>query len=301
MTNAPFFLTGVGRSGTTLLRLMLHHHPRLAIPYESHFISNYQRRIGEYGNLDQEENLHRLIGDILREPQLQMWDHQFDLQRTARRTQARTLRGVIEAIYVEYAEAHGKQRWGDKSDYLDEIPYLHQIFPEAKFIHVIRDGRDVALSVIALPWGPNDVMEAASWWSDYVWVARRMGAILGPERYTEVRFEDLLRNPAQELQRLCEFLGETYAPEMLRYYDDAERAIPSERRAQHYNVDKPPQASRALAWKSKMSDVEVAIFDRYARRMLDECGYERPPVAVGDLRVAVRVFGILARRFLKQR
>ena len=73
---------------------------------------------------------------------------------------------------------------GIKSDYLDRLHVVHEMFPNAQFIHIIRDGRDVA-TVLKLPWGPEDVVRAAEWWNEHVWVGRRVGAILGPERYLE--------------------------------------------------------------------------------------------------------------------
>lgn len=292
----PFFIIGVGRSGTTLLRLMLHAHPDIAIPYESHFISGYQRRIAEYGDLGDERHLRRLVDDVLDEEVLELWDHEYDADRLLAALRSPTLRGVVEAMYEEYAAAHGKSRWGDKSDYLDELPYLYQLFPDARFVHMIRDGRDVARSVLGMSWGPTDLIGAANWWSDHVWLARRLGAMLG-DQYIEVRFEDLLVDTEGELRRLCDFLDEPYDPRMLRFYEHAERAIPEARRGQHYNTNAPPKASRASSWRQEMPAVDVAIFDRYAGRMLDECGYERPAVRVGKVRLGLRMLRIMGRKW----
>jgi hypothetical protein len=294
----PIFIVGVGRSGTTLLRLMLHHHPRIAIPYESHFIGRYYNRLEKFGPLENPANLGRLIASILDEPWLKMWDATFDRDRILARVAEPSLRGVLTAVYRTYAEGKDKPRWGDKSDYLDLVPVLNELFPDAQFVHILRDGRDVANSVLKLPWGPRDVAAAGSWWNDAIWVGRRVGAVLGKRRYAEVRFEDLVRGPEAELRRLCDFLGEDYAPAMLDYYKTSDGAIPPAQRDQHRNYNAPPDPDRLYAWKREMHPCDVAVFNRYAHRMLSELEYEVPPLRVGKLRLGWRLFRILVRRYL---
>jgi hypothetical protein len=295
----PIFVVGVGRSGTTLLRLMLHHHPRIAIPYESHFIGRYFNQLERYGPLDDRANLAGLLSAILDEPWLKTWDADFDRERVLARVAEPSLAGVLTAVYRTYADSKGKERWGDKSDYLDLVPVLNELFPAAQFIHILRDGRDVANSVIKLPWGPSDVAAAASWWNDAIWVGRRVGAVLGRKRYAEVRFEDLVRNPEDELRRLCDFLGEEYSPAMLDYHKTADDAIPAGQRAQHRNYNAPPDPSRLFAWRREMHPCDVAIFTRYAHRMLAELSYEVPRTHVSKLRLGWRLFKIFVRRYVK--
>jgi hypothetical protein len=297
MNDAPIFVVGIGRSGTTLLRLMLHHHPRIAIPYESHFLTKYQETIRDYGDLQDEANLGRLIDAILAESTLKMWDHEFDRNQVLHGVSERSLAGVIDGIYTQYATAKGKARWGDKSDYLDRLHVINEIFPRAQFIHIIRDGRDVATSVLKLPWGPEDIIRAGQWWNDNVWVARRMGAVLGQERYLEVRYETLVEEPERELRRCCGFIGEEYSPEMLSYYRASDAAIPAERRAQHYRYNSPPDPSRSYAWKREMDPCDVTLFQRQARPMLSELGYEIATPACGQLAIGLRLVKIMARRY----
>ena len=296
MSTRLFFIVGIGRSGTTLLRLMLHHHPRIAIPYESGFLTAYYEKRATYGDLRDDANCRRLVGDLLEEPTLKMWDHAFDVDRVVANASERSVPGIASCIYSEYAAAKGKARCGDKSDYLDRMHVLHEMFPTSQFIHIIRDGRDVAQSVLKLPWGPDDIVRAAEWWNEHVWVARRVGTVLGPSRYLEVRYEHLVENSERELRRCCEFLGEEYSPEMLTYPQSSDRAIPSERRGQHYNFNKPPDASRVGAWKREMNPYDVAIFNKHARRMLLELGYELSDAPVNRAALGLRYLTILGRR-----
>ncbi len=295
----PVFVVGLGRSGTTLLRLMLNAHPRIAIPYEGHFIPSYARRIGEYGDLEREDNLRRLLSDLLAEEKVREWDHEFEIDRVAERVRAPTLAGALHALYEDYAEGKGKPRWGDKSSYIDEIPIINDLFPTAQFIHIVRDGRDVVTSVLKQPWGPRDVIEGAAWWNDNTWVACRMGSILGPARYAEVRFEDLVSDPEKELKRLSRFLGEDFDPSMLEYHRSAEDRVPDGSSSLHYNVNRAPMASRAGAWKETMHPGDVAVFSRQAHRMLGELGYEVPDPPAGGLAVGWRMFRVALHRVVR--
>ena len=295
---APFFIVGLGRSGTTLLRLMLHNHPHIAIPYESHFITKYYQHLDEYGDLNEHANLRQLLADILDEELIQKWDHQFATDRLLEKLEQNSLAGVISAIYQDYAESRGKRRWGDKSDYLDRMHIINQIFPTAQFIHIIRDGRDVANSVLKMPWGPSDLIQAAEWWHEHIRLGRCMGSILGPQRYLEVKYEDLVDDPEQQLTRICDFIGEPYSPEMLNYHQHSESAIPDDRKFQHYNAGKAPVKGRTFAWRKEMSPTLVEIFNNYAWRSLQELGYDCPASTAGRLSITAAKVKILLQRLM---
>lgn len=296
MLKVPFFIVGVGRSGTTLLRLMLHSHPDIAIPYESHFITDYYHRIEDYGDISRDDNLNKLLTDIFNEELLKQWDHQFIIEDIVSQIKQRDLGGIFRAIYNNYANAKGKCRWGDKSDYLDRMHIINELFPDAKFIHIIRDGRDVANSVLKLSWGPKDIIQAAEWWQYHVVLGRRMGAMLGNNRYTEVSYENLVSKTENELERLCEFIGVDYSTEMLNYYRKPLDSIPDSRKKQHYNADSPPKKDRIAAWKKEMPPSDVSIFNHYAARALRECRYEVSDLKVNKYRLSLNRFYILFKR-----
>ncbi len=275
MKNNPFFVIGVGRSGTTLIRLMLNSHPHLAIPYETHFLTKYIKQIDRYQPLDNQANIKKLVIDMLSEELLKQWDVVPILSDVMPRLSDQVnLADVIDAIYSFYAEAHGKQRWGDKSDYLSKMNEINQVFPDAQFIHIVRDGRDVANSVIKMIWGPSDIIEAAEWWREYTRLGRCMGRMLPETRYMEIRYEDLVLDTEASLRKICDFLGEPYSDEMLEFYKNSDSLIPESRKSQHYNADAPPQSSSTYAWKKSMSNADVALFESYARDQLEAFGYE---------------------------
>ena len=300
MQSPPVFIVGVGRSGTTILRLMLNAHPHLAIPYESNFLDKFAERCSANNGSICHLGWHELASELLGHDALHKWDYCPTLEQLLERIdegQAVSVAEAVRHLYTAYAEHHGKRRWGDKSSYIDGIPTIARLFPDCQFIHIVRDGRDVANSVLKLDWGPRDLLEAASWWADHVWLCRRLGTLLGPERYCEVKYEELVENPKTELSRLCDFLGEEFSPAMLEYHTSTSTYIPNETRDLHRNTDKPPMTSRCYAWKSKLSAAQVSAFHRYAGRILDELGYEAAP-KVGSLRLGACMAKIYASRIM---
>jgi hypothetical protein len=295
MKPRPIVIVGVSRSGTTLLRLMLNAHPRIAIPYESNIIVKYSQALSQYGDLSKRENLERLIAAIVNEPLVQKWNHTFDLVRLTERVEHPNLTSVVEAVFQDYASQQDKPRWGDKSGQLSRMDIVKKILPDAQFIHIIRDGRDVAGSALKLHFGPTDILMAASSWCMYVTLGRRMGAMLDAKSYIEVRYEDLVRCPEKELRRICDYLDEDYSPQMLEYHRNARNYLPQSAE-HHYNTDRAPITDRVFAWKSKMNESDLWLFQRRARDVLAELGYEVPAVRPKRLRLLWRVIRIMAHR-----
>jgi hypothetical protein len=278
---------------------MLHSHPRIAIPYESHFITEYAARAESYGDLNVRDNLERLVSDILAEDLLQKWDHEFDSRRIVESIGEPGVGAVIDAIYAQYCESKNKSRWGDKSDYLTKIDVINEIFPDAQFVHCVRDGRDVASSVIKLSWGPSDIVRAAEWWSMSVRLGRSMGRMLPKGRYTEVRYEDLVQDPQRTLRDLCDFLGEEYSDRMLEFHTEAASAIPDARKGQHQNVGSKLKKSRVAAWTREMSQVDIAIFDHYSSNELTAFGYPTGASSASKFAMEIKRAMIMVKRFVK--
>ena len=125
---------------------------------------------------------------------------------------------ALRAVGEAYALAAGKPRWGDKTPgYVTAMELIQGALPEARFVHVIRDGRDVAVSLAGVAWGPEDAAGAAKLWSRRIRIARRQAARLAPGTYTEVRYEELVSDPRGVLGRLCGILELPFSEEMLSY------------------------------------------------------------------------------------
>jgi len=281
---APF-ICGVTRSGTTLLRLMLDSHPELAIPGETRWvpklIKTFER---DRQTADDAADLiidHKRWGD-------------FHLDGEALRARMRQLEPVtagdaIRAFYLTYAEREGKTRYGDKTPgYIKEMTRIQRVLPEARFIHIIRDGRDVSLSHLRMNWGPETYEESARLWRNRIRRAQRMARNV--EHYMEVHFEELVDDTEGVLRRVCEFIELDFDPVMLEYHERAEGRLaekarelprknrpnqPAEARMEsHKLAQEPPRSDRVGLWRERMSPEEVAEYEAIAGDMLKRLGYE---------------------------
>jgi hypothetical protein len=281
------FIVGCPRSGTTLLRLMLDSHPSLAIPDESHFIVELHdpaRQLTPAQLTD--EILERVFGH----ERFERWKFSpAAVRNMAAITRPLTYSEVIGTVFAAYAAAQGKRRWGDKSPpYLLNIPLLADLFPQARFIHIIRDGREVATSLAAHEWGPPTPVAAASVWQRQVRTGRRAGRQLPAERYLELRLENLIAEPGRVLREACEFLDEPFAPEMLEYHRTAAKRVwtgeaGDPKAVDHSNVRFLPTPG-LRDWRAGLSAVQQQAVEAAAQPLLGELGYatEVPAGPAGD-------------------
>lgn len=285
MTPPPIFVVGCPRSGTTLLRVMLDSHPDLAIPPESHFIpptwavrAKYERPGGGF-------DAARMVHDVAAGIRFKEWDLPVKLVlQGVQSLESPSFAATVVAFFEAYASAQGKPRWGDKTPgYSLELPLLARLFPDARFVHIVRDGRNVALSFLEVPKGPRRLAEAAEIWRHRVRVGRADGRGLGPRRYLEVRYEDLVTEPERELRRVCEVAQLEFRPEMLGYTERGAAAVPPRSTAHHANLARPP--TKGLRdWREAMAPSDVALFEGIAGRELSDLGYERrfPTLSAAD-------------------
>jgi hypothetical protein len=286
LTPAPF-VVGVGRSGTTLLRLMLDAHPELAMPPETGFVPDLIAAAKREGatpeTLLEAVTSHRKWGDFPMSEQelLERW-------RGLDRLRAR---GAVRAFYELYAAHQGKPRWGDKTPgYTMYMGPISNTLPEAHFVHVIRDGRAVALSRMrTLALRPTEISKVARRWQKRLHKARDKGAKL--DHYMEIRYEALIREPEQTLRQVAEFIQLPWDPGMLDYHErsserlaELDRDIPAwgkklprsaeSRMALHQQTTKPPDTARIDRWRDELSAEEIESFEREAGGTLTELGYE---------------------------
>jgi hypothetical protein len=280
------FIVGVARSGTTLLRLMLDAHPELAIPPETGFIPAALAASRDGG-----KSREAFFEAIVR---FETWE---DLNISAGEFRA-SLDGIdpfepsggIRTLYRLYASRHGKPRWGDKTPtYALHLPEIAAALPEARYIHIIRDGRDVALSVRPLWFAPGkDIRTLALDWRQRIEKTRELSRQVGS--YLEVRYEDLVRDPQRELRKLCRLIELEYDPRMLVYYHDAKNRLSEvktryradgsvliskeERLFNQRYTSMLPDVSRIHRWKHEMGEDEKREFLGVAGHLLESLGYE---------------------------
>ena len=267
MTERPIFVVGCPRSGTTLLRDLLRSHPRLSFPHESGGLPGLYRVHGDPRS-DREARL--LAADFLGSHSVRQWNpglRPADLER------GRTFAAVVTPAYELWARGEGKPRWGDKTPlHVLEIPQLVGLFPTAQFVHLVRDGRDVALSLAGKGWGQRCAYTAAVQWRRCVEAGLADGRPLGASCYHELSYEELLAAPESTLRRLCAFLDEDFVPALLR---PSRIPLPAAR---------PPQWAPGLAdrldaagvarWKRELPADEEVVFESVAGDLLRRLGYE---------------------------
>jgi hypothetical protein len=281
----PVIVLGVGRSGTTLLRVMLDRSSQIAIPYESFFVTPLAHRHGRRPKLDD------FLDDLGRFYQLYEWGIAPEDVRPRLR-EGMTTGEAIAAVFDVYAEREGKPRWGDKTPlYMQHLPLLERLFPDALWVHLVRDGRDAALSFLELPEGfsgktwaqPRTAAQFAARWRMEILAARRLGKHVGG-RYLELRYEDLVTEPERELRRVCEHASLPWEPAMLEHADTPDvSSMPA-----HRNIAQPPTPG-LRDWRSQMSRDDALAFEEVAGDVLLSSGYEllepgaRYPTARGRL------------------
>ncbi len=271
----PFlFVVGCGRSGTTLLRAMLASHPELAVPPESHFIPHLARRHRRYER-DDGLAVDALCSDLAGNRWFQRWDLDVAGVRSAMAEAAPAdLAAALRVLYQQYALAQGKARYADKTPpYVLHIALLARLFPEAVFVHLIRDGRDVALSLMRASFGPDDFTTAVLTWRRHVLRGRTGGRSVGPGRYIEVRYEDLVDDPEQQLRRIGELAGFPFDPAMLDYHRKAADVLSGVGRPdQHQNLRQP--LTRVRDWRAELTPAQREQFEALAGGLRAQLGYE---------------------------
>lgn len=291
---APFFIVGNPRSGTTLLRFMLSSHSRIYIPDETGFVPFLRVRVDAPLTRAQVRAVLDRIGYLNR-----FWYGMVqDLDAFWGALPEPRLAQVLDRLYRMRIADYGAVRWGDKTPlYVQYIPYLHRLFPDAQFIHVIRDGRDATLSAMR-KWSREkpylDPYYLLKNWVRNVRAGQAARRLVGEDRYLEVRYEALVAHPEAMLRETCAFLQESFEPRML---DQALLAVTVGGGIDHHvEVQRPISQAHVGLWVKEMSMFEKKLADYTAGPTLVSLGY--PLAAVGAFTSAERVrLGYLAAKF----
>lgn len=229
---------------------------RFGLPFETHFITKYYKRISSYSPLENSRNFERLVHDILRERPVMQMKLTVNPSELYEQTGANYANLVNVLCKMRDKTSH-HDSWGDKTPhYILDIDILHNLFPRSKFIWLIRDGRDVALSLMAKPWGRKNIYSCAQYWKE----CNRdtdMKAVLQSENLLyKVRYEDLIDNPVLEISKLYEFLEEDFDPNFL---------------SEHF---KDVRRDNKYHWKTRLNREDIELFDSVAASTLRKFGYE---------------------------
>lgn len=266
----PVFIVGAQRSGTTMLGSILGSHPDILCLPEGQFIADLAP-----ADTGPPCSPAAIIDRIEKHWRFKVWELELAGDRPGSDT-PHTYRAAVEWLTQKYGEAIGKPDCGFWIDHhpgqIGCLAKLLKVFPNAKVIHIVRDVRAVAASILPLDWGPNNAYGVGQFWIQRIASGMSARAFLPPTQYTWLRYEDIVRYPDQKTRRLCHFLGLPYNEQIS---GNEGLRVPGFTRHQHQLVGKPPDPARIDDWRNKLTEQQVRTLEYVTGDLLPYLGYEK--------------------------
>ncbi len=271
-------IIGTQRSGSNLLRLMLNQMDEVDAPHPPHILQNFFSLLPKYGNLNEETNFQELIQDICKFVELNPvpWKG-IELDRELIRSMCikNSLIDIFQVIYKLKAESSGAKFWCCKSMVnIHYVKYLEESGIKPYYIHLYRDGRDVALSFKKAIVGEKHMYHIAKQWSNEQKLSQQLVDTLGNERAIQISYEQLIHAPVQTVQKICNFLNIPYNSKVLSYYNSEESDITARSGEMWKNVTRPIMTDNFNKFITELSREEIRIFENVARKNLIKLGYQ---------------------------
>lgn len=268
----PIFIGGCSRSGTTLLGAMLGAHSRIVTTPESHFKTEVYALLNRPS-----DEIDFALEKIILHHRFRHWS----LLLQDKQTIIKHAQGSYSQLILLLAEAYGRKKLKKTSPqfWVDHTPsnvnYAHllqALFPDLKMIHIVRDGRAVAASIIPLDWGPNTAIGAAHFWLESLAFGIVAEAYIGPQCSFRVAYESLVSDPEGTMQSICRFVDVPFEESMVKGegFDP-----PAYTRSQHQLIGKAPEKSVIYKWRKQLSRRQIEEFEAVTADMLVYLGYER--------------------------
>ncbi|MBE9126145.1 MULTISPECIES: sulfotransferase family protein [unclassified Coleofasciculus] len=296
----PFFIVGCPRSGTSLLQMLMNLHPNIAIPPESHIFERFSGVFANYGDLHKSSNLQLFVKDILHDKRIKEWGLEISVAEFCTQIKIVSIKGVVSLLFELYAQKNGKKRWGDKTPqhamYLKEI---NKIFPEAKFIHLIRDGRDVAESLKRVPIGPKSIYKIAHRWRKYILAFEEFKQSTDTRNWIEVHYEDLVQNLNSELFKIFDFLEEDRITVTRNIPEIEIKKQYIKSAALHNSLNKTISEKKIGVFKTKLKRREIEIFEYVAGDALINCEYEMATSRIFPIKIYERIVFFIEDNYLR--
>jgi hypothetical protein len=288
VTKFPIFIVGAQRSGTTLLRMLLNAHSLIAIPEEARFLMPLLTRRYVAEGLVDRPTITRIVDYLRASSEYGLWNYDRETFLTWLVEQERLgLSEFLQQLYGSYAHADGKPYWGDKSLFFRRIDLLHALFPQASFIHIVRDGRDVFDSWRKMDPDKDCAAVSALDWRLKLHLIESAFKHMPADRSMSLRYEDLLVKAEPVIRRLCIFLGVSFEPAMMEFYKASNQYIGAHHSKLIFQPINP--ANRAKWWKN-LSRAEKQAFDVIAGAALERYSYGKS----GESILPIEQLGLLA-------
>jgi hypothetical protein len=273
----PIFIVGTERSGSNLLRAILNAHENICIPHPPHIMNELAHLVPRYGDLSQDRNFRRLIDHAVRVVELHFapWDIEVDRELVFKEAVGRDLYSIKRAIYEQYMRAKRKTRWGCKSTFMiHHTAIVRKYHKTPKFIHLVRDGRDVAVSARDSVFNHFHPHYVSQLWSRQQKLAIQLSKELTADQFLTVRYEELTADPEKEVRKICGFLGEKYSDQMLKYASRPDSARLAGISKSWENLAKPILANNTKKYLTKLTADEIFAVERNAFPELLHFGYK---------------------------
>jgi len=273
----PVQMIGTQRSGSNLLRLMLNQLDGVSAPHPPHILERFFPLLPAYNNLDNPENFTQLVADVcqLIEYNPVPWEGaNLQIPAIIARCSKPLLTEVFRVIYEMRAESENARIWICKS--LVNIRFANQLEDNGVnplYIHLFRDGRDVALSFKKAIVGEKHIYHIAKQWKNEQEASLQLAEKIGGNRVVKVRYEDLIANPEKELTKICHFIGADYNPVALDYYHSEESHKTAHSGVMWENVEKPLISNNYNKYLKELSSADIQLFEQVAGDTLEELGY----------------------------
>ncbi len=273
----PIFIIGTERSGTNLIRLILNSHPNIAIPHPPHILKNFSKLEPLYSDLKKDINYKRLIKDVIKMVDLHPypWEIKIDKDKIFNSAKERNLINIFFAIYDQYLESTNKKRWGCKSTFMiNHVALIRYYYPQAKFIYMVRDGRDVAVSAKKSIFNHYSVYYVAKLWKEEQQIGIYWLNKISMNDILLVRYEDLLNDSEKSVKSVCYFLNEPYEKNMLNFFKTDEAKKSSSISAAWKNTASPIMKNNSAKFKTELTEDEIDLFETIAGPELDYFSYK---------------------------
>ena len=270
----PFFIVGSGRSGSTLLRVILCSHSRITIPPETYFISPLVERLPINKKLDEDQIALavEIITGHYRWPDMGMTKEK--LVANIQKGKHTYLREIINIVYDDHLSRENREIWGDKTPaYIAIVPQLLDLYPDARIIHLVRDGRDVAKSFQSTGWCGPWLHENTREWKDAINLFQQYRIQYPSISIYEVRYEDLVLDTEGTVRNLCDYLSIDYETGMLDWFNAVDGKIPAREAHIHSKLKRKPGREDVYRWKTEMSRREILVVESFIYKELRSAGY----------------------------
>ena len=264
----PVFIAGLDRSGKTYLRFMLSSGSSLAISRRTDLWSRYYQK---FGDLAQADGLDRCLEALAVHKHIRSLNIDLARLRSDFELGPRSYEHLFALIHVQYAGLAGRARWGDQSELLERYtePIL-AAYPDARLLQMLRDPRDRYQAVLQKSKRRGGVGVATARWLYSASLAEKYQQKF-PEQYRVIRYENMLREPEKTMKEICQFIGETYNPEMLKMSD-----VPrfSGQQTQEEDLALSPLSTAYIGqFQEKLTGFEIAFIEHFSHRLMQHFGY----------------------------